>query len=578
MAKETITQRQYFETMYPDTEGFIEVRCLPSGEQFFSRDPDEIREFCREHAEQNLYHGIATRREPTDGTKQNCFEIPGLWVDADFSPPHPKGTTKAKFRGLLKEFPLKPSVYVNSGGGWYVFFLFKEPLKAGQEIEPYLRGLARHFEGDSNACDFSRILRIPQTWNRKYTPAPMVEVLRMNGSRYNLSDFDPFVIPEDEQQARSNRPGWVAEAFEGLNEGEGRNPLAAKLAGHWFRDGLTPPQVLAALIGWDVNNRPPLGEAELRKIVESVSRYHPETPERTDQEIKSEFILKCLESNEDGDADLFVKVHKDRFLFDHIQGRWYGWGGHYWKKDLQDEAAAGFKAVTEIYHREARRQLDLQAEAHRNGQDNVAKDCEARERALLQRIRQLQSARRKKDVLWLSTCGRGSLGIEGTEWDQNRWLFACANGIIDLKSGELRPGQPGDFIKTASRTKWSGLDTPTPLWEKFLVEVFNEDIELLEFLQRLLGCAMTGSSTEHVFPIFWGSGRNGKGTLLQTIAYVMGQAAGPVPAEMLLTQRHTKSSADASADIMRLRGKRLVWASETGQGRSVNPGRLKWLT
>ena len=75
-----------------------------------------------------------------------------------------------------------------------------------------------------------------------------------------------------------------------------------------------------------------------------------------------------------------------------------------------------------------------------------------------------------------------------------------------------------------------------------------------------------------------GAGRNGKTTITEIIAHALGDLAGPLESEMLLVQRFAKNSGGPTSDIMALRGKRIVWASEIGQGRTLNVGKLKWLT
>ena len=46
----------------------------------------------------------------------------------------------------------------------------------------------------------------------------------------------------------------------------------------------------------------------------------------------------------------------------------------------------------------------------------------------------------------------------------------------------------------------------------------------------------------------------------------------------MLDQSRVKSSSGPSPDITSLRGKRIVWCSETNEGRHLNTGKVKWLT
>ena len=120
-----------------------------------------------------------------------------------------------------------------------------------------------------------------------------------------------------------------------------------------------------------------------------------------------------------------------------------------------------------------------------------------------------------------------------------------------------------------------------PIWDDSLLQIFEKDTILIPFVQRIFGYGITAEKKrEHMFPILEGpDGQNGKGTILEAVFEVMGPLlSGPIEAEMLLDQGRAKSSTGPSADIMDLRGKRIIWASETNEGRKFNIGKVKWLT
>jgi len=64
-------------------------------------------------------------------------------------------------------------------------------------------------------------------------------------------------------------------------------------------------------------------------------------------------------------------------------------------------------------------------------------------------------------------------------------------------------------------------------WLEFLDEVFASDTELVGYVQRLLGYSLLGTVREHVLPVCWGRGANGKGTLFETVQEVLGDYAAP---------------------------------------------------
>jgi putative DNA primase/helicase len=74
------------------------------------------------------------------------------------------------------------------------------------------------------------------------------------------------------------------------------------------------------------------------------------------------------------------------------------------------------------------------------------------------------------------------------------------------------------------------------------------------------------------------TGWNGRSLIVETISYVMGDLAGSIPAEMLLSSKYTKSSSGPSPDIMSLKGIRMAFASEIDEGQRFSAAKIKWLT
>ena len=297
----------------------------------------------------------------------------------------------------------------------------------------------------------------------------------------------------------------------------------------------------------------------------------------SESELSSEFILDCLNSNEEGDGRLFRELHNRRFCFDHSAGRWFEWIGHYWAEDRIEQVTEAMNRVVEVYGKECKRQCQNAIEAEREKDTKRADQHQANERALLKRIRTLQTKRRLKDVLYFSACGRDSLGITGDQWDQDPWVLGCVNGVVELQTGHFRPGRQEDWIRTVCPTEFKGLDIPAPTWEGFLREIFNEDEELIDYVQRVLGYGITGLSNQLEFYIMWGKGRNGKGTLFEVLGHVLGRIVAEAQKEILLAQRFKRRSGDPTSDIMALRGRRIVYAAETDEGRYFDVSQVKWL-
>ena len=74
-----------------------------------------------------------------------------------------------------------------------------------------------------------------------------------------------------------------------------------------------------------------------------------------------------------------------------------------------------------------------------------------------------------------------------------------------------------------------------PNFDKFIKEVFGGDGELISWIQRAFGYSLTGSVQEQVLFICYGTGANGKSTLLETISKILGDYSTNADFEMFLS-------------------------------------------
>jgi putative DNA primase/helicase len=157
----------------------------------------------------------------------------------------------------------------------------------------------------------------------------------------------------------------------------------------------------------------------------------------------------------------------------------------------------------------------------------------------------------------------------GDNWDNDTWLLGVNNGVVDLRTGELRPGRPDDRI-----TMTTGVDfdpeAKCPRWEQFLTEVFGET-ELIDWLWRALGYSLSGDTTEQCVFIGHGIGANGKGVFSGALHTALGDYAYSSPFSTFeLYQR-----ASIPNDLAALEFKRFVNSSETNDNTRLNEARIK---
>ena len=294
------------------------------------------------------------------------------------------------------------------------------------------------------------------------------------------------------------------------------------------------------------------------------------------QELDPAFIMQCLDDNETGDRRLIIMALKDRFIYDAKRGRWFIFRNGYWQTDFKEEyKIAAQVALTEAYGKEADRQASL---AHSPDTDAGSRKTAAAKYAdLTRRLKQINSLRRLNSITDFARTGKNDLVIFGDEWNRQPWTLQAQNQLIDLKTGEARTSFPQDYINRASPTEWTGIDTPAPTWETFLDATFAGNKKIVAYLQKALGLALVGKVIKHELYIFYGVGRNGKGTMLETLKEVLGEdLASSINSDLIM--QSGKPSNGPNPEILNLQGKRLVWTSETGENCRINSEKVKMLT
>jgi len=111
-------------------------------------------------------------------------------------------------------------------------------------------------------------------------------------------------------------------------------------------------------------------------------------------------------------------------------------------------------------------------------------------------------------------------------------------------------------------------------WEQFLLEIFEGNMGLINYLQASLGYSLTGLTTGQCFYLLYGEGANGKSTLFRAVCNVFGDygcTTGRETFELRRESAHTQG-------ILRLQGYRHVTCSELPSGKRLDTDRIKELT
>ena len=123
---------------------------------------------------------------------------------------------------------------------------------------------------------------------------------------------------------------------------------------------------------------------------------------------------------------------------------------------------------------------------------------------------------------------RSAFHLDPAVMDSNIHLIGCFDGrVLNLTTGSTSNNAQAFVTKKAGASPAPG--AACPLWLKFLREIFDNDVQVIEFVQRAVGYSLSGSVSEQCLFILVGTGANGKSTFLKVLQHVFGDYAASVP-------------------------------------------------
>jgi hypothetical protein len=212
--------------------GFIEVRGKREGEElsfrrFYQCVADLVADMKGWPPDQNYWVGVAPRKSNRGGKKEDCLALTACFGDVDVGTAGHKAATKYKDKAsalaVIERFPLRPSILVDSGGGFQPYWLFREPVSLTNghfaRLERINKGLSLALGGDVGVTDAARILRLPGTYNMKLAGNPRpVKILWHEPDRlYDLAELSRYEV-KPKGKRESIREGAAAGAALGSGD------------------------------------------------------------------------------------------------------------------------------------------------------------------------------------------------------------------------------------------------------------------------------------------------------------------------------------------------------------------------
>lgn len=478
-------------------------------------------------------------------TSEDIINITSVYADLDG-----KNWTVKK----LKALPIPPDFIVETSlDKYHVHWKIKGCSL--EQCPSVMKALAEKLGGDHAVCDLARVMRVPGTFNHKYSPPFLTKIVYQNdnvkpisigtfikkmklnvkatetaASKVNVS----CALPDEEMAARINasleyvcaddRDIWMKAgmAIHSWNQSD----LAYKLWTEWSKSSEK------------------FDEAEQNKVW---SKFKP----GGGVNIETLFWLAnrakfTAEGNYDemSVANLFAAIHKGTIGYDRDNRSWIGYEHIVWKHDAQAPLRLVRKMIQEL----------------------------SRDPANANSIKRFRTAGAMKSIVNQAEL-IDELKLTSCQFDTNPNLFAVQNGVIDLGAGKFRTASLSDFLLRQADVMFDESAT-CPLWENFMDEVTCGDRELLDFIRQALGYTLFGHADLQIFFMLVGVGSNGKGVLMRTLKKLFGKYAESV-APNLLTSAYDGSANSATPALAKLAAARFVICTELPSRRKFDEAFIK---
>ena len=252
-------------------------------------------------------------------------------------------------------------------------------------------------------------------------------------------------------------------------------------------------------------------------------------------------------------AERFARTYGGKLICVHGIG-WHTWDGTRWaaSDDKREE-----RAVVALIKGALAEMPDMPA----TGRKELLKD-----------INKVESAAGAAGVLKLASAIHPCT-LAATRLDASPYLINTKSGTVDIESATVTVSNPSDHLSKVTQARFDP-EARSAEFDRFLEET-QPDPQMRAFIARTLGSALLGVVREHVLPIWYGTGANGKGTLRDAVTHALGDYAIEVPADLLLQSRF---GSNLAPERMRLKGTRLAFCSEIAEGAKLDEATMKKLT
>lgn len=523
--------------------------------------------------------------------KAHITGIRALFVDTD----------GADVRNIMRSMRRPQFVSESSPGKYHLYWKVSDGQLDLFSLHQSL--LAKKFDCDPSVKNLDRVLRVPGFVNYKYdvphlvTCAGIGEGVPSYTTNQVMEPLSPKVSAADSHPVVDTDSGSSFTLPAVLPPGDRTLHLvsyAGQLAGRGLDEPVIRAEVRRVMLERCPPGAEPIDDATLEQeifpaigkfLIPDMVQYKPgmsqevTTQAGADGQVGS-FIdgaprsfepsataapakLKTFPLTDLGNAQCLIYHNQGTVQYVYEERRWL-----YWTKDVSGKASCkwSWDITGDIYRRIWALLPVVKAQI---AQRTLGNDKEYE--AQIKKLTRLQSSAGVRGCLDLAPqCPGVTIPIE--RLDSDPWVLGVANGVVNLKDGTFREMRPDDYITVCSPVSMptgaeggmyhaleQAAGSGCPTWERFLLEVMDDNYEMVSFLQRAVGYTLTGVTTEQSFFVMYGTGANGKSTFINILSALLGKLSTTTSVAAFTGD---KPSSEDSYRFAKFRGTRGLFMAE----------------
>ena len=339
--------------------------------------------------------------------------------------------------------------------------------------------------------------------------------------------------------------------------GVDRSGSLVKIGRELYDKGVTRPALVAALaerdeaLGWRKYTGRRDAEDRYHEIVDELERNGRNTRARRATGGDNWTPAPAFNLTDLGNAERFIADHGRNVRYCHKWGAWLVYDGQRWRVDDRGAVVRLAKETVRKIYREA-------AEA----------EDEDRRKTLAKHAARSESADKIRAMLELA---KSEVPVSPDELDAGTMLLNVKNGTIDLRTGVRREHRREDLITKLAPVEYDPT-AAAPTWAATLERSLPSDA-LRAFFKKLCGYAFSGNVSEHILAVLYGTGANGKSTILNALLSAAGDYGMQAAPDLLVAKKGSHPT-----EVADLFGMRLVASIEVEDGRRLAESLVKQLT